>query len=144
MEYTEIESILAIILEQETETLDKPIAEEWKELSDKFNCSFSDEFRYFIELMSSWAFPGDIYNVSKSNTNGNDTIEEVYNHEMSNGNWNPNMIPFYGIGNGDYFCLNILESKNSKVYYYYDDKGKFEEYCYSFKIWIEDLPIFLA
>ncbi|MEI4803804.1 SMI1/KNR4 family protein [Bacillus sp. NPDC077411] len=141
MKYTEVESILATVLEREAEILDKPTNEEWKELSDKFNYSFSDEFKCFIELMSIWSFPGDIYNVSKGNTNGNDTIEEVYNHEMSNNNWNSNMIPFYGIGNGDYFCLHVLESK---VYYYYDDKGKFEEYCDSFKVWIEDLPNFLV
>ncbi|ENQ3105771.1 SMI1/KNR4 family protein [Bacillus cereus] len=141
MKYTEVESIVATVLEREAEIFDKPTNEEWKELSDKFNCSFSDEFRYFIELMSLWSFPGDIYNVSKGNNNGNDTIEEVYNHEMSNGNWDSNMIPFYGIGNGDYFCLHVIESK---VYYYYDDKGEFEEYCASFKIWIGDLPNFLV
>ncbi|MDI6533858.1 SMI1/KNR4 family protein (plasmid) [Bacillus mycoides] len=141
MNYNEVESILSNILERETEVLDKPTDKEWKELSDKFNCSFSNEFKYFIELMTFWSFPGDIYNVSKGKTNGNDTLEEVYNYEMSNGNWNSNMLPFYGIGNGDYFCLHRLESK---VYYYYDDKGEFKEYCDIFKAWIEDLPNFLA
>lgn len=130
MNYNEVESILSNILERETEVLDKPTDKEWKELSNKFNCSFINEFKYFIELMTFWSFPGDIYNISKGKTNGNDTLEEVYNYEMSN-----------GIGNGDYFCLHRLESK---VYYYYDDKGKFEEYCDSFKAWIEDLPNFLA
>ncbi|MDM5187370.1 SMI1/KNR4 family protein [Bacillus sp. DX4.1] len=141
MEYNEIESILSTIIEREIETLDRPTDKEWKELSDQFNCSFSDEFKYFIELMSLWAFPGDIYNVSKGKTNGNDPIEEIYNHEMNSGNWDSNMMPFYGIGNGDYFCLHILESK---VYYYYHDTGRFEEYCDTFKTWIEGLPNFLT
>ncbi|NRT73817.1 SMI1/KNR4 family protein [Clostridium beijerinckii] len=141
MEYNKIESILATISEKETDILDKPTAEEWKELSNKFNCSFSDEFRYFIELMSLWSFSGEIYNVSKGNNNGNDTIEDVYNHEMKYGNWNVNMIPFEGIGNGDYFCISKLDSK---VYYYYHDKDEFEEYYDSFKTWMEDLPNFLA
>ncbi|NOW06156.1 SMI1/KNR4 family protein [Clostridium beijerinckii] len=141
MEYTEVEAILATILEREADTLDKPTVEEWKKLSDKFSYSFSNEFKYFIELMSLWSFPGEIYNVSNGNNNGNDTIEEVYNHEMRYGNWNPNMIPFYGIGNGDYFCISTLDSK---VYYYYHDKEEFEEYYESFKAWIEDLPNFLA
>lgn len=139
MEYNEIESILKTILEKETDKLYKPTIKEWSELSCKFNYSFSDEFRYFIELMSVWSFPGDIYNVSRVNTNGNDTIEDVYNHEMKNSNWNEDMIPFYGIGNGDYFCINKLDSK---VYYYYSDKYTFEEYCYNFKTWIENLPNF--
>lgn len=49
------------------------------------------------------------------------------------------MIPFYGIGNGDYFCINKLDLK---VYYYYNDKYTLEEYCYNFKTWIENLPNF--
>ncbi len=51
------------------------------------------------------------------------------------------MIPFYCIGNGDYFCLC---KKNSKVYYYYTDNEIFKEYNNSFKDWIEDLPNFLS
>lgn len=141
MNYSEIESILANLLEKETDLLDKPTAEEWHQLSDKFHCSFSYEFRYFIELMSLWAFPGDIYNVSKRKNNGNDTIENVYNHEMTNGNWSQSMIPFYGIGNGDYFCIGRLDAK---VYYYYDENGEFQKYCETFEEWILKLPEFLA
>ncbi|MBU3174526.1 SMI1/KNR4 family protein [Clostridium estertheticum] len=144
MNYNEVEDILASILEKETEILDKPTEDEWKELSGVFNYTFSNEFQYFIELMAEWSFPGDIYNVSKGNTNGNDTIEEVYEHEMNNGNWDSKMIPFYGIGNGDYFCLNAMELNEVKVYYYYDDKGIFEEYSDNLCKWIKDLPMFLA
>lgn len=141
MEYKEIEKILKNLLDKEEDKLDKPTDKEWEELSNKFNYSFENEFKYFIELMSEWSFPGDIYNVSKENNNGNDTIEDVYNHEMENGYWKSNMIPFYGIGNGDYFCIN---RDDSKVYYYYSDKDKFEKYSNNFKSWIEDLPNFLA
>lgn len=141
MEYTEIESILQSILEKEIEILDKPTEEEWKELSNKFKYIFSNEFKYFIELMSLWSFPGDIYNVSKGNNNGNDTIEDVYSYECKCNNWSKDMIPFYGIGNGDYFCISSLDSK---VYYYYHDKGITEEYCGNFNDWIKGLPNFLA
>lgn len=140
MKYNEIEFILKKVLDKEICKLDKPTDKEWEELSHKFNYSFSNEFRYFIELMSVWSFPGDIYNVSKGYNNGNDTIEHVYDVEMKNGNWNADMIPFYGIGNGDYFCINVLDSK---VYYYFCDKDEFQEYCTNFIIWIEDLPKFL-
>lgn len=141
MEYIEIENILKTLLDKETDKLDKPTEEEWQEMGERFNYVFEKEFKYFIELMSEWSFPGDIYNVSKENNNGNDIIEDVYNHEMENGNWKENMIPFYGIGNGDYFCIN---TEDSKIYYYYEDKNKFEEYCNNFKTWIEDLHNFLA
>lgn len=140
MNYNEVESILATILDRETDITAKPTGEEWNELRNKFNYSFSDEFKYFIELMSEWSFPGEIYNVSNMDNNGNDTIKDVYDYEVKNGNWNKSMIPFYGIGNGDYFCLCTL---NSKVYYYYHEIGEVKEYCNSFKQWIEDLPNFL-
>lgn len=141
MNYKEIEAILATILEKETEQFDQPTAKEWRKVSSMLNCSFCNEFRYFIELMSMWSFPGDIYNVAKGNNNGNDTIEDVYNCEMNSGNWKECIIPFYGIGNGDYFCISSLDSK---VYYYYEDKQKFETYCNSFEEWIKDLPNFLG
>lgn len=141
MEYNEIQYILSTILEKETDTLDKPTEAEWKKISNKFNYSFSNEFKYFTELMTSWSFPGDIYNVSNGKNNGNDTIEDVYDYEIRSGKWNEKMIPFYGIGNEDYFCISMLDSK---IYYYYHDREEFEEYCDSFKAWIEDLPNFLV
>lgn len=142
MDYVEIENILKVILDEEVETFDKPTEAEWIELSSFLNCTFSKEFKYFIELMCKWSFPGDIYNVSKENTNGNDTIEGIYKHEMKIGNWKSNMIPFYGVGNGDYFCLNAIDRNQCKVYYYYQDRGSFEEYCRRFEDWIKGLPEF--
>ena len=50
------------------------------------------------------------------------------------------MIPFYGIGNGDYFCLRI---NDMKVYYFYEDQLQFEFYMETFAEWILDLPDFL-
>ncbi|MDS0526676.1 SMI1/KNR4 family protein [Clostridium sp. SHJSY1] len=144
MNYNEIKVILKNVLDKESEKFDKPTETEWEELSKFLNCTFSNEFKYFIEFMSEWSFPGDIYNVSKGNTNGNDSIEEVYKYEMKNGNWKSSMIPFYGIGNGDYFCLNSNEGSQSKVYYYYEDKDSFEVYCDSFENWLKDLPEFLT
>ena len=35
--------------------------------------------------MSEYVFPGDILNVSSGRTNGNDTIEFIYNYEMNEG-----------------------------------------------------------
>lgn len=141
MTYIEIEKILSSILDKEAYTYDKPTSTDWLSLSKYLNYSFSDDFKYFIELMTYWSFPGDIYNVSREHNNGNDSIKDVYDHEMVHGNWNKDMIPFYGIGNGDYFCISTL---GDKVYYYYHDKLKFEEYCVTFEDWIKKLPNFLS
>lgn len=143
MDYKKIENIISMILEHETDVFEKPQKDDWERLEKKFKCFFPEEFKLFMELMSEWSFPGDIYNVSLNN-NGNDLIEDVYDWEMQSGRWNKNMIPFYGIGNGDYFCLCSKEGKKSKFYYYYEDKNLFEPYNNSFEEWIEQLHDFLG
>jgi hypothetical protein len=136
----EIEKILSEILEREYEVYNTPTEEEWQDLSNEIKIEFNNDFKYFIELMSYWSFPGDIYNVTNKNNNGNDTIKLVYQHELKNGKWDINMVPFYGIGNGDYFCLNRIDNR---IYYYFSDKEKFEMYCDSFEIWLRELKNFL-
>lgn len=139
----EVEAILASVLELEWDVLETPSSSDWNSISVKFGCKFSDEFIFFIELMSKYSFPGDIYNVSTGKNNGNDSIAFVYDYEIKAGKWNKDFIPFYGIGNGDYFCLSAKESPNSKVYYYYHDDARVEKYSDSFEEWIKKLPDFL-
>lgn len=50
------------------------------------------------------------------------------------------MIPFYGIGNGDYFCICKTDCK---IYYFYHDKLMFENYLENMEKWIAELPDFL-
>lgn len=140
MNIQEIEKILATCLCKEIEEYEYPTEENWKQLEIMLNCKFCDEFKIFINLMSKYSFPGDMYNVTNKHNNGNDTILCVYEHESKYSEWNKNMIPFYGIGNGDYFCIN---KENAAVYYYYSDKLEFEFYIASFGDWIIDLPDFL-
>ena len=94
--------------------------------------------------MSKYAFPGDIFNISGSRTNGDDHVSLVYDLEMQNGRWQKHMIPFYGIGNGDYFCLNRDECPSSPVYYWYHDGESAEIVSPSFEAWIRKLPEFLG
>lgn len=140
----DIEAILKTVIEQEVTKLEPPSQKDWFILEDKFSCSFSYEFKVFIELMSQYSFPGDILNVSTCLTNGNDTIEFTYDYELSRSNWSPDMIPFYSVGNGDYFCLSKKESPSSRVYYYYHEDNRTEHYSDSFENWIEELPKFFS
>jgi hypothetical protein len=142
--YAEIESILRQLLPQETNSYDFPADADWQSLESMFNCQFGDDFKAFISLMSKYHFPGDILNVSTGRTNGNDTISFSYEFEMKLGEWDCKMIPFYSIGNGDYFCLKSDECPSSRVYYYYAEIRKFAEYSDSFEKWIHDLPAFLT
>jgi hypothetical protein len=140
----EIEAILKTVIEVEGIEFDPPSEMDWSNLENKLSCTFSNEFKAFIELMSRYSFPGDILNVSTGSTNGNDTIEFTYDYELSQGNWDTEMIPFYSVGNGDYFCLSKKESPNSPVYYYYHEDSRTEQYSDSFENWIKELPEFLS
>lgn len=145
MTLNEMSDLLATILSREQVVFDPPSDADWESLETKFRCKFSDDFRNFISLMATYCFPGDIFNVSSGQTNGNDPIQLVYDLEVANNpHWDADMIPFYGIGNGDYFCLNSEEGPQSRVYYYYADRGSTEVYSNSFEDWAKGLPGFLG
>jgi len=140
----EMETVLLTVLRPESTQLDSPSTTDWQRLESKFGCRFGDDFKTFVELMSRFQFPGDILNVSSGRTNGNDSIELTFDYESQGVGWKPEMIPFYAIGNGDYFCLHKDECPNSKVYYFYSERPAFEPYTDSFEEWVRQLPQFLA
>jgi len=140
----EIRSLLNKCLSREATGFLPPTNQEWESLEGRLDCRFPNEFRDFIDLMSEYSFPGDILNVGQGPNNGNDTIESTYDHESKfNPAWSAEMIPFYSIGNGDYFCVSSKECPTSPVFYYYHDREEFEAYADSFEKWLYDLPSFL-
>lgn len=105
---------------------------------------FPPNFKHFIELMSEFSFPGDIYNVTQSGrTNGNDTIETIYANEQQLFGWPEEPVPFYGIGNGDYFALSRDEGVASAGYFRCHEDGRIDRYSDSFEAWLGRLPAFL-
>jgi hypothetical protein len=140
----EISNLLDSILDKELGNLDPPSASDWVKIEKKFGCQFPNEFKYFIELMSEYVFPGDILNVSSGDTNGNDTIEFTYDYEMKQGYWEKELIPFYGIGNGDYFCLHSKECPHTRVYYYSHEEHDVAKEADNFEGWLNQLPTFLS
>ena len=139
----EISSLLENILDKEIEYIDPPTPSDWERIEKKFNCQFPEEFKHFINLMSEYSFPGDILNVASANTNGNDTIEFTYQYEMEQGSWKQEYIPFYSIGNGDYFCLSSKECPSSGVYYFAHDEQDLIKEANDFEEWLKQLPDFL-
>lgn len=144
MTRNEIANLLDGILDKELENLDIPSVSDWERIEKKFKCQFPKEFRFFIELMSEYSFPGDNLNVSNVKTNGNDTIEFTYDYEMKQGGWEEELIPFYSVGNGDYFCLFSNECPNTGVYYYSHEENNIEKEADNFEEWLNQLPIFLS
>ena len=140
----EVEKLLISVLDKETESLESPSANDWIKIEGKFGCQLPNEFKCFIELMAEYVFPGDILNVSSGKTNGNDTIEFTYDCEMNEGIWQEELIPFYSIGNGDYFCIHSEECPGSAVYYYAHDELIVEKETENFEEWLNQLPVFLS
>lgn len=136
-----IESVFEKCLEKEPYLFNIPSENDWNNISAKFGCIFNQAFKDYTELISKYILPGSL-NVASMNTNGDDTIKDVYEYEMKYGNWNSIFIPFFQIGNGDYFCLNALECPNSFIYFYNHEDESFKKYMESFESWIENFESF--
>ena len=140
----EVRQLLAVILPPAPAGLGLPTAEEWEVLEVRLGARFPEDLKHFIELMSEFAFPGDVYNVPQAApSNGNDTMDLVYRQEVEASHWPADWIPFYGVGNGDYFAVRRQTSPESGVYYWYHEKRSMELYARSVKEWLEQLPTFL-
>ena len=140
MKKNEIDEILKVCLEREEREYTIPTKEDWRRLEKRMDVTFPETFKLFIDFMSIYSFPGDVYNVLEKENNGNDTILEVYLYESKYPEWDKNMIPFYGIGNGDYFCICKLDMK---IYYFYQENLSFDVYSQDMDEWIKGLIDFL-
>lgn len=141
MTKNEIRLILRSIPDIRSADFKPPTEADWASLEATFNAQFPSDFKTFIELMAEFSFPGDIYNVtSAGQTNGNDSIATVYANEKAVSGWPARLVPFYGIGNGDYFALG---ADDGAVYYRYHEDQRVERYSASFDEWLRRLPSFM-
>lgn len=138
----EVASLLDSLVGKESVILDPPSTNDWLQLEKKFGCSFPEEFRYFIELKAEYRFPGDVLNVSSGRSNGNDTIQFTYDDEMLTGFWDEALIPFYSLGNGDYFCLCSKACPNTGVFYYSHEDFSVTKEAATFEEWLKNVDDF--
>ena len=144
MDKNEVKEILSKNLEKEFEKIDQPSKQDWDKLEQLVGTLFPESYRWFVELMTEYSFPGEILNIQESGlTNGNDTVSIVYESEFRDGD-RPWLVPFYSIGNGDYFCFDSRERENSGVYYYHHEDERLSCENPSFEDWIRSLPKFLS
>lgn len=124
------------------EQFDPPARKDWEFLEQKFNCSFNPEFVAFVELITNYNLPGMLNVTREGRTNGDPTIDWWYDREMGFGQWNPDLIPFISVGNGDFFCLSAGSGPQSGVHYVYHE-GDEDKLTTSFREWLERLEFFL-
>jgi hypothetical protein len=96
-----------------------------------------------MELITDYNLPGMPNVTREGRTYGEPTLDWLYDHEMSFGRWNPDLIPFLDLGNGDYYCLSASKGPQSGVYFVYHEDGHDEELTDSFEKWLERLDNFL-
>lgn len=145
----EVDDLLRSVLDLEVFSYEPPAESDWRALETHFDTVFPSEFKYFVELMRQYSFPGEIYTVPQrdedaSTKSGNDTILTIYDSERTLGNWPEHLIPFYGIGNGDFFALDSREKDRSAIYFRSHADGAISHYAESFDVWLKRLPAFLA
>ena len=145
MNRQEIENVLDSLFPKRDIPYDQATNEDWEHLKAKFGTDFSKAFVDFMELVNLYRFRGEILNVArKGNISSNDTIELSHDFEVENGQWDKDMIPFYNIGNGDYFCLSASAGATSPVFYVYHEDGRIERYSEDFVNWIRHLSRFFS
>jgi hypothetical protein len=143
MDKNEIRDILSQNLDKEFIQLDPITEADWNRLENFVQTQFPESYRWFSELMAEFAFPGDILNIQEcGNTNGNDPVSLVFESEFRDSEY-PWLVPFYSIGNGDYFCFDAREKKNSAVYYFHHEDRHLSCENPSFDDWLRALPKFL-
>jgi hypothetical protein len=142
MNKEDVEQLLAKALVREDPCFKHATAEEWTALQGRLGTNFPDEF---LDLMGEFRFPGEIYNVTRTAARyADDTIEIVYSLEKSESKWPEDLIPFYGIGNGDYFALSRAEGAQTAVYFRRHEDGFVEKVSDTFSAWLSQLPSFLT
>jgi len=116
---------------------------DWDYFKEKFNITDIDlNFVIFMDLINHFEFPGDIYFLIKSEIN--DNIFNVYDHEIKYGDWNASLIPFYGIGNGDYFCISGKDFPVARVYFFdHSDNSVIVKY-FSFEDFVNDIHVYIT
>jgi len=142
---SEIDEVLKDTLPEADLPYDMPRPEDWRRLEAKFAMTFPESFVSFVELLTKYEFPGDVYNVcSSGRTNGNDSIDVAFDVECGNPDWPRSLVPFCGVGNGDYFALDAKAGAESPVLYWYHERNAAEVYAPSFEEWLRGLPAFLG
>lgn len=94
-------------VERLDEPYDAPTDADWALPQEELGCSFSPALVGFMEPMTAYHCPGVGDVTREGRTNGDSTIDWTYDHELSFGRCDADLVPFLDIGDGTYYCLRI-------------------------------------
>ncbi len=125
MELKDIELIISKLFKRRTEPIDVASEEDWASLEKLLRCEFSNDYRSMVHLIGQYWFEGDF--LIPRRRLDIDGIFETYEAEIETGrNWDLDLIPIMGIGNGDYVCFRASECPESPIYYVYHEDDSIE------------------
>ena len=123
MTENEIRSLMANIFRAEMPPKAAPNRSDWDKLFAFFETEFPDDFVHFMNLSGNFYIEGELLRVAvDGELIGDNTIVSVVIAERNIGGWPDNLIPFFSVGNGDYYCLEKGEQP-SVVFIYHEDRS---------------------
>lgn len=123
MTESEIRFILAGIFRAQSPAQAAPTQKDWENLSSFLLTGFPEDFVHFMNLAGSFYIEGELLRVAvNGDLLGADTIASAVIAEKNVGGWPDNLIPFFSVGNGDYYCLE-KGVRSSVVYIYHEDRS---------------------
>ena len=143
MTRNKIDALLRSLFTLKSDTNTPPTQSNWNELVSFFGASFPDEFISFMELAGNHYIEGGLLRIADDgNIRGKDTIISSVEAEKSLGSWPDDLIPFYSVGNGDYYCIS--KERDTPVLYLYHEDHSVEVLHDSFELFLEnELPDFV-
>ena len=121
-------------LDEAARRIPSPERTDWAALEAKFGRSFEPSFMHFMDMIHGYNCPGALA-VRRDEPAGEYDdwrIDQAWDHEMSFGGWNPQMVPFIDVSNGDFYCVGPGEPGVSPVWYHYHDDDSQERLADSF------------
>lgn len=109
---------------RETE-LEEPTNEDWEELEKKTKFIFPDDFKDFFKQVRKYYFEGELPSFSGRVSDGIDWFDLIDRERNQSENPIPvQLIPFCGVGNGDYHCFHITDagSRTFNIVYWYAEE----------------------
>ena len=99
-----------------------PEPDDWAAMEARFGCTFEDSFKHFMTSIVDYNCP-TVLAVRRDGLpdgwHGWDgwRMDHAFDRETELGDWNPAMIPFFSLGNGDYYCLKDGGGGRSEVWF---------------------------
>jgi hypothetical protein len=118
-----------------------PTEQDWAMLVAKFGGSFPAAFVDFMEVMAGYELPGLLQVATDPS---GECIAAAYDHEISFGSWDPDLIPFHDDSGGDFYCLSISGGATSAVFHVDHETQKHAPVEASFADWLARIEHYLG